>query len=436
MSQVYHLWSTIQSTQSSGRTCVFAFRSAIAFIMFMAGGKNRPQNCFSIFMLRYYAKVLIVMILVFFVIDVQPFYCKSCNKNFRTSKGFQKHFQSSAHLESTSLEDRKKYKCDKCESKFLKKDSLIKHLQSPHSYKCEFCDFTSNSKENTKRHLALHTASRQFICELCGVAFFTFGALNEHFVYVHSQLRQFQCDKCDQSFKTNRSLTRHLQAHSDVRPHACHCGQSYKRLAHLRRHQNSSHGPLPKQNKIQRLGRDDNGSLVPIVEAPKISKKQQKSNEMSKPVWCSDSMKTLVIGESGQVITIEQIGELPSSSLDVSVPVTYNTGVMQSYNLSFTTSSNDVQSQLVFTKLESSGMLENMLQSDLAVKHPSLYYLQPEVGNEMVDANNEVASNSCFGDPQHSDEPVFSVHEIGNALMSEAMSQEEQSQECNYTEFS
>lgn len=75
-------------------------------------------------------------------------------------------------------------------------------------------------------------------------------------------------------FKRSTEIKRHMQTHSNERPHVCNeCGQSYKRKTHLTRHLNTTHGILTPQNKrlVQRLVKDPYGEFIPLNPASNIN---------------------------------------------------------------------------------------------------------------------------------------------------------------------
>lgn len=59
-----------------------------------------------------------------------------------------------------------------------------------------------------------------------------------------------------------------MATHSDNRPHVCKsCGKAYKRITHLRRHEETAHKVVSKGRKVQRLKTNENGELVPVAES-------------------------------------------------------------------------------------------------------------------------------------------------------------------------
>lgn len=199
----------------------------------------------------------------------KPMHCKYCDKSFRTPYLYFKHCASTIH--EIHSPEKKQLVCEICGNMFMKKYYLEQHLQRVHnqnkpSYSCEFCVFKTTCRMNIARHMALHLESKkECICEQCGKAFYNLSTLKDHMSYVHMQKRQFKCSKCDKAFKRNSELVRHQTTHSESRPHVCMtCGTSYKRVTHLRRHEQTQHGTKSFNRRVQRLQKDESGTMVPI----------------------------------------------------------------------------------------------------------------------------------------------------------------------------
>lgn len=172
------------------------------------------------------------------------------------------------------------------------------------------------------RHLALHTEKRRFTCDQCGAAFHALTTLKDHCNSIHSQQRHFSCTICSKTFKLQSDLKRHIHSHSDMRLFKCHyCNQAYKRASHLRRHEESAHGTIFKPRRLQRLGHDETGALVPIAKESKSSSaggvKEEPSvvppgQKWTSPATSQESVYTnpvlsLVDANLGEVITLQEV---------------------------------------------------------------------------------------------------------------------------------
>ncbi|XP_069672507.1 uncharacterized protein [Periplaneta americana] len=229
----------------------------------------------------------------------EAYTCLVCKQGFQTAQDYNDHVQTACYQARPS-------ECD----------------GATRTFKCTYCDHTSTSRANMTRHLALHTERRRFVCDQCGAAFHAHTTLKDHCACVHSQQRLFRCSTCSKTFKLQSDLRRHVRSHSDTRPFQCqHCSQAYKRASHLRRHEEATHGTVFKPRRLQRLGHDETGALVPIVEESKTSSgggvKEEPSTappsqQWSSPVTAQESVLTspvlsLVDAESGKVITLQEL---------------------------------------------------------------------------------------------------------------------------------
>lgn len=191
--------------------------------------------------------------------------CEECDKSFITRSLYVLHLQSK-HPDSAEL----RFQCSMCPKRFPsdKKAKLHEAVHLPSDQKmvhpCNYCDKKFSKLVNVQAHIkAVHIGERPYICEECGKAFGTKGALKEHQV-THSDEKPFQCSHCPKKFKnlprlkthedihndtlyvcphcglqlnTKRTLKMHMVVHSDHKKFKCqYCGNEYKRSKALKNH--------------------------------------------------------------------------------------------------------------------------------------------------------------------------------------------------------
>ncbi|KAG0715871.1 Zinc finger protein 12 [Chionoecetes opilio] len=198
--------------------------------------------------------------------------CRLCNKQFSHKRGLRKHMNSIVHEHSLLTNNLQKdhaydvkesyaYTCEYCGIKLPSKHLLSTHNRLTHevgiTWHCPHCDYTTKRNHTLKRHIQLHMESRNFMCEICGSSFQALATLKDHYNFVHSDERNYKCSECDKSFKNKSSLARHSRTHSDDRPYKCHCGTTYKRLSHLKRHTSSAHKETMKSRAVKKLRRSE-----------------------------------------------------------------------------------------------------------------------------------------------------------------------------------
>ena len=66
-----------------------------------------------------------------------------------------------------------------------------------HPYFCEHCDYTAMFDCDMKRHQLVHSASKQFSCDICDFSTNWERNLNLHMTNVHSNKEPWKCDRCD-----------------------------------------------------------------------------------------------------------------------------------------------------------------------------------------------------------------------------------------------
>nr|XP_027233115.1 GDNF-inducible zinc finger protein 1-like [Penaeus vannamei] len=201
---------------------------------------------------------------------VKPLECKLCNKKFSHQRGLRKHMTGVIHehmlltnnLQKDHAYDVKQnlaFTCEYCGIKLPSRNMLLKHSRVAHkvgiTWTCPHCDYKTKRNYALKRHMELHLESRNFMCEVCGSSFHALGTLKDHYKFMHSDERNFKCTECSKTFKNKSSLARHHHTHSDNRPYQCHCGTSYKRLSHLKRHMLSAHDETLKSRLTKKFRR-------------------------------------------------------------------------------------------------------------------------------------------------------------------------------------
>lgn len=89
-----------------------------------------------------------------------------------------------------------KFSCDKCGSKFSRKDIVIRHMQKKH--------LAEVPKKEEKPDL---------LCDQCSLGFKTPVLLQKHQIRQHGAIGDFQCEICGEWFLQSHALDKHMKIH-------------------------------------------------------------------------------------------------------------------------------------------------------------------------------------------------------------------------------
>ena len=125
-------------------------------------------------------------------------------------------FDSSDHSPQSRNTYEKKYKCDKCKSKFAYLFALTAHSKKIHEkkkldfHKCDFCDVKSKNLVDIKTHIKnVHQGLDVPQCRVCNQCFNHKSQLEEHIEIKHEG-KIPKCEICVKDFSTRHSLDQHV----------------------------------------------------------------------------------------------------------------------------------------------------------------------------------------------------------------------------------
>lgn len=160
------------------------------------------------------------------------FKCDRCDAKFSRSQSLLRHRKIHSE-EQMSM-------CDLCGKKFLLVTRLKLHIENVHmkltKFSCHICDMKFKHKVNLLEHRNVHTNIRPFMCDICGKSFKQNASLAVHKMF-HTNIFPYICQYCQKKFRRKSDLKVHLWIHTGEKPHECiHCNRRFRLRQHLTRH--------------------------------------------------------------------------------------------------------------------------------------------------------------------------------------------------------
>lgn len=140
----------------------------------------------------------------------------------------------------------KPHKCDMCDYRCLRNYSLKQHIMVKHKnekkFSCHMCSNTFVRKDILNKHLLTHTGEKPFKCNMCEYMCLRKYALDQHVMFKHKNEKNFSCHMCICKFARKDSLNRHLRVHTGDKPYICDlCDYRSIRKSNLSDHIKSVH---------------------------------------------------------------------------------------------------------------------------------------------------------------------------------------------------
>ncbi|KAJ8705082.1 hypothetical protein PYW08_012402 [Mythimna loreyi] len=141
----------------------------------------------------------------------------------------------------------KPYKCDVCQSCFVRKDHFKNHIRThtrEKPYKCEECQRSFSQKVHLTYHIGMHSGYKPFKCEECHLSFRQKAHLTGH-IRTHTGEKPYKCEICQRSFSLKSDVKKHaIRVHTGEKPFTCHICErifNYKKnlIKHMRIHPGS-----------------------------------------------------------------------------------------------------------------------------------------------------------------------------------------------------
>ena len=132
------------------------------------------------------------------------------------------------------------FKCQICDKRYSRKESLSQHMiihDESKAFKCDVCLKVFSYKSKLQMHYRTHTGEKPFACKVCDRKFALKSLLVRHQA-THSDVRSFKCSICPEGryFKTKHQLTNHMVFHYEPKFACSHCDYKAHKKCNLDRH--------------------------------------------------------------------------------------------------------------------------------------------------------------------------------------------------------
>jgi len=187
-------------------------------------------------------------------------FCKLCSVSFqsRPYADYQDHINS--HKNAQGMYVCNQLNCGRVFRAWCHlSDHVYSHGNLPKPHLCSYCNYTSTTRANIKKHeIAVHEDPdrRDFSCDKCAKKFKTSSNLYEH-LRVHDPDYRHPCPICKKEFKSMVGYNQHLRMHSGDLFACGACGEKFQSKHSVNRHEKDIHGiySLPEGAKTYKCGK-------------------------------------------------------------------------------------------------------------------------------------------------------------------------------------
>ncbi|GLV37730.1 uncharacterized protein CBL_06569 [Carabus blaptoides fortunei] len=142
----------------------------------------------------------------------------------------------------------KEFECEICKRPFARAEHLVKHKATKHNigvkimnekkYKCSVCLKGFTTEKYRDVHMRGHSGEKKFNCKTCDKTFISKSHLTEHMKFHNEHSKKFLCSECGQRFIRNDYLVIHMRRHRGEKPFKCkYCGKGFPRTTDLTVHE-------------------------------------------------------------------------------------------------------------------------------------------------------------------------------------------------------
>lgn len=171
------------------------------------------------------------------------------------------------HCDKNGQMKLKKYQCLLCEKSFMKKRTILIHIDGVHlkhhKWKCSTCSKIFPTKSNRNRHIrTVHLQEKPIQCTKCDKKFSYVSDLQSHQI-VHIIKEHYNCNICQIDFPSQRLLNAHQLMHRSYeeetfdnygpvkkKSYVCElCGRNYSSISEFIYHKLMKHNTIKRRYK-------------------------------------------------------------------------------------------------------------------------------------------------------------------------------------------
>ena len=174
-----------------------------------------------------------------FKTGTKSFQCSECNSEYVQKMGLRRHIDQKHSLKP-------KFACPTCGKSLGGKLELERHIATHDSnnyfkHACSICGKLSKTADSSVKHVKFnHTKERNVKCDLCPKMFLWESAKRKHELYAHTEHNlenNHNCNICSRKFKNEHTLKSHMEVHTGGKRYKCDfCGklfgQSHQKKTH------------------------------------------------------------------------------------------------------------------------------------------------------------------------------------------------------------
>ncbi|KAK6185819.1 hypothetical protein SNE40_007967 [Patella caerulea] len=136
--------------------------------------------------------------------EEEKYKCETCGEEFVKSEKLKEHIKL-AHTIS--------YNCSHCKKLFKDNKSLIEHEKTHALFVCDLCDAPFTSTRAYNAHRRSHVDAKPHVCHICQSTFLKKGDMAKHMRTIHEPKKLYMCKVCGRTGTRSDNMRVHVRTH-------------------------------------------------------------------------------------------------------------------------------------------------------------------------------------------------------------------------------